>query len=317
MKVLHFNLHEKFKQPKEEITACIGYFDGLHLGHQKLIKKVMELASSDHTKKALITFSPDPWVVLKHLENIPHITPMKHRIELGEEMGLDYWIILHFDRELAHLSVEEFHERVLNCLHLKTLVCGFDYHYGNKGLGDVHTLKKQDVFQVEVIEEVSSDDKKISSTRIEELLTSGNIEKANEFLGRAYEIRGIIRKGRCQGRKHGFPTANLEVCDHYLPLGGGVYIGEVYVKGTWHQAMINIGHNPTYNFQKEISIEAHILNFDEDIYGEQVRYRFLSFIRAEKKFSDVNELCEQLRKDLHATKQYFKQGSDKYATAGI
>ena len=317
MKVLHFNLHEKFQQPKEEITACIGYFDGLHLGHQKLINNVLELAEKTHTKTALITFSPDPWVVLKHLEDIPHITPMKHRIEIGEEMGLDYWIILHFDRELAHLSIEDFHKRVLNCLHLKTLVCGFDYHYGNKGAGDVQSLKKQDRFQVEVIDEVSSEDKKISSTRIEELLTSGNIEKANIFLGRPYEIRGTIRRGRSQGKKHGFPTANLEMSDHYLPLGGGVYIGEVYVKGKWHQAMINIGHNPTYNFQKEISIEAHILNFDEDIYGEQVRYRFLSFIREECKFSDADVLYKQLDKDLRTTMNYFKQRSGENATACI
>lgn len=309
IKTLHVN---KAFSMEESITACIGYFDGLHIGHQKLIEKVLNISKHTNTKSALITFDPDPWVVIKGLTDIPHITPMKHRMRIAEKMGIEYWIILDFSKEMADLSPEEFIEKILKPLHLHTLVCGFDFTYGRKGEGSIEELKAQSDFQVAVIDEVSSEHKKISSTRIEQLLMEGKMEKAASFMGRWYDIEGVVKGGSHVGHKQGFPTANLHLLNAYVIPKKGVYIGGVKVKEKWHKAMINVGNNPTYNYKDRISIEAHILDFDETIYDEYVTFRFLSYIRDEHKFENTQALIDQLNKDLHTTREYFVQREESF-----
>lgn len=304
MKVVHVKLHAAVCM-REEITACIGYFDGLHLGHQKLIADVVALSKAHRSKPALITFEPDPWCVIKGLSDLPHITPMPQRMRIAQSLGIEYWIILDFDKEMADLTPQAFHEQVLYPLHLHTLVCGYDFHYGQKGAGNCETLKQQSYFQVHVIDEVSSEHKKISSTRIEGLLQEGNMEEAARFMGRWYEMEGVVKGGSHVGKKNGFPTANLACNGRYVMPHKGVYIGAVKVKERWHAAMMNVGNNPTYNYQDQISIEAHILNFDADIYGEAVSFRFFHYLRPERKFADANALAQQLTQDLATTAAYF------------
>lgn len=311
MKIKTIHVNETFSM-EETITACIGYFDGLHIGHQKLIEKVLNISKETNTKSALITFDPDPWAILKGLKNIPHITPMKHRMRIAEKMGIEYWIILDFSKTMADLSPEDFIEQILKPLHLHALVCGFDFHYGRKGEGTIEQLQKQTDFHVEVIDEVSSEHKKISSTCIEQLIMEGKMEKAASFMGRWYDIEGVVKGGSHVGHKHGFPTANLNLVNSYVIPKKGVYVGAVKVQNEWHRAMINVGNNPTYNYKNEVSIEAHILDFNENIYDEYVVFRFLSYIRDEQKFEDADALSEQLKKDLNTTKEYFIQGEESF-----
>lgn len=308
MNITYFDLHHAVEIP-EAITACIGYFDGLHLGHQKLIEHVLAIAKETRTVPALITFEPDPWVVLHHVqeETIAHITPMNHRMEIGEQLGIKHWIILKFAEDMAKLSYEEFHEQVLSKLHLTTLVCGFDFHYANFGKGDVHTLRQQQAFFVDVVEEVSSKHQKISSTMIETFIKEGKMDDVIQYMGRPYELRGDVQIGNRLGSKYGFPTANLKLAHRYVVPCKGVYIGSVLVKGRWHAAIINIGHNPTYNYQQQVSIEAHILQYHESIYGEQVAYRFYQYLRGEHKFANAEALVEQLNKDKAAANTFFEE----------
>lgn len=306
MKVQYFDLHDA-QVADEEISACIGYFDGLHLGHQKLIQRVLDHAAEDSSVPSLITFEPDPWKVIRHLDHIAHITPMDQRIKIGEKLGIRNWIILKFEEDMQNLSVEEFHERVLRPLRLKTLVCGFDFHYAYRGSGNVDTLREQPWFCVDVVEEVSSEHKKISSSRIEELLTQGQIEKAALFLGRYYTMEGYVKKGSQMGRRYGFPTANLQMRDLYVIPKSGVYAGAVFVDGIWHAAILNIGHNPTYNYQEHTSIEAHLLDFDGDLYGKNVIFRFVMYLRDEVKFSSAEELVKQLEKDKKTASAYIQE----------
>ncbi|MEG0275080.1 MAG: bifunctional riboflavin kinase/FAD synthetase [Longicatena sp.] len=305
MKIHYFDLHQPI-QFDEDITACIGYFDGLHLGHQKLIERVLNHTKEDGSVPSLITFDPDPWTIIKHLDNIPHITPMRERIEIGEQLGIRNWIILRFEEEMQNLSVEQFHERVLKPLHLKTLVCGYDFHYASKGQGSVDTLRSQTNFQIDVVEEVSSEHKKIGSSRIEELIELGDVEKAAQFMGRYYTMSGYVKKGSQMGRKFGFPTANLQLKDLYVIPKQGVYVGGVKVDGIWHAAILNIGHNPTYNFQENTSIEAHLLDFECDLYNKNVVFKFCHYIREEKKFQNAEALVEQLHCDKESAKAYIE-----------
>lgn len=306
MKIQYFDLN-KPTIFDEDITACIGYFDGLHLGHQKLISQVVAHAKADGSVPSLITFEPDPWTIIHHMEIIAHITPMEERIEIGERLGIRNWIILRFEEDMQSLRVEEFHERVLRALHIKTLVCGYDFHYGYHGLGDVDSLMEQHHFQVDVVKEVSSEHKKISSSRIEELIEEGNVEKAALFLGRYYTMRGYVKKGAQLGRKYGFPTANLQLKELYVLPKHGVYVGSVKVADVWYGAIINVGHNPTYNYQQQTSIEAHLLNFNDDLYGKNVVFRFCFFLRNECKFESPQKLVEQLEIDKQKAITYIEQ----------
>lgn len=304
MKVYNIGLTQAdlIEQP---ISACIGYFDGLHLGHQKLIEQVIALSEETGSEPALITFDPDPWTIIKQIPSIPHITPMNKRMKIGEQLGIKHWIILSFTRGMAALSIQDFHERVLGNINLRHLVCGYDFHYADKGSGSVSTLQQQNRFQVSIIEEVSSEHQKISSTRIEELLLEGQMEKAARMMGRPYEIEGIVKEGNRIGRTVGFPTANLLMNEHYVIPRQGVYVGEVFVQGRWHPAMMNVGHNPSFNYQKDTSMEAHLFDFTDDIYAQPVIFRFLSFIRGECQFPDKAAFISQLQQDQETAKAYF------------
>lgn len=309
MEILRFNIHTPI-ECHERITACIGYFDGLHKGHQQLVKRVVDIANKNHTIPALITFDPDPWVVLKKLHHIPHITPMKHRQQIGAALGIQKWIILDFQTDMAKLSYTQFHELVLKPLCIDTLVCGYDFHYANRGEGSVDTLLAQNDFKVEVVEEVASADEKISSTRIEHLIQQGAIEAANAIMGRCYELRGVVKSGNRVGRKYGFPTANLQLEANYVIPKHGVYVGSVFVLDAWHMAIINVGHNPSFNYQQDTSIEAYLIDFDKMIYEKAVRYRFHKFLREEKKFPGMEALKLQLLQDCQKARAYFKERED-------
>lgn len=313
MNVIHIKAGTEVAIPFP-MTACIGYFDGLHIGHQSLVNEVLTISKQTNTVPALITFEPDPWVIIKKCGPLPHLISMPDRIAIGEAMGIETMIILDFDETMAALDVTSFHRDILNRLSLHTLVCGFDFHYAAKGKGNMETLKQHANFKVSVMKEIQYEHEKISSTRIEQLLEAGNIEKANLLLSRPYEIEGIVVKGNQLGRTIGFPTANLHMEHLYCIPKRGVYVGSVLVDHVEYPAIINIGKNPTFNLQQHLSIEANIINFKEELYGQKLRYRFYQYIREEKKFESKEELMKQLSKDTQTALVFFEERRNEHAS---
>ena len=294
MEIIEINLNDV--QKLDCMAACIGYFDGMHIGHAQLIKETLKQANKNNLKSACITFHPDPWCVLKNLHNIPHISSMDERIEIGREYGLDYWIILPFTTELSKMSTSDF-EKLLFNMNIQTLICGFDYSYGYKGQGKIDTLKKQSYFDVIVVDEVTYNNEKISSTRIEKEIMNGNMSEVNCLLGRLYSIQGWVVDGRKLGKTIGFPTANIKCKYHSILPKAGVYIGYINIDDIQYKCMINIGHNPTFNYQNNISIEVNIIDFDQNIYGKEIQLFFNQRLRDEKKFQSKEELIAQLKID--------------------
>ena len=290
----------------KQSACCIGYFDGLHLGHQALIEKAVSIAKQRNIQSGLITFDPDPWVVFKPDANLDHLTSMQDRIRLASQMQIDVFYIMHFTKEFASLEPEQFHE-VLHAMQVQSLVCGFDYHYGKKNSGNTTTLKRQSYFEVSVIDSVNSKSLKISSTRIENLIRCGNIEEANELLDTYYSMAGIVGQGFQRGRKLlGIPTANLDLQESYVVPAVGVYTGYMLHEGMLYPAMINVGKNPTFE-NVNMTIEAHVLDFSQMIYGEDVRFFFVSKIRDEMKFDSLQALRNQLLADIETTRMELKE----------
>lgn len=311
MKVIKLSLNDVITM-KEDVSCCIGYFDGLHLGHQKLINSAKEFAQKQGIASGLITFDPDPVSVIRDLEEEKkHLYRMEDRILLGEQLGLDYWFILEFTKEVSQLSPEDFVNRILKPLQVKHVACGQNFRFGYKGQGNPEILSQlsQGSFGVDEIELVTLEDEKISSTRIIQALENGDIEKVTQMLGRPYHLTGPVIGGNRQGQKIGFPTANLYVSDEYVLPKQGVYIGIAQVFDKLHPVMINIGHNLTFNTRIHLSIEGNILDFDQVIYGEVISYHFVKYLREELKFNSVQELVERMGIDEQETRKYF-EGKD-------
>ncbi len=292
---------------ESRLAACIGYFDGIHLGHRQLIEQTILQAKNRGIKSAMITFHPDPWVVIKNIKKVEHLTTMKDRMDLVEGLGIDVWIILNFTRELSECTPELFLEGILCQLPIDALIFGYDFRFGYRGAGDGKFLKEhgQQCFDAIEIDQISDHDKKISSTRISEAITEGDMETAARLLDRPYSLSGIVVGGRHKGREIGFPTANLDYPPEYILPKIGVYIGEAEVPQGRFKAMINIGHNPTFNTRNEISVEAYLLDFNDILYGQKITLFFLHRIRDEMKFESVQRLIEQMLHDYQITREYF------------
>lgn len=303
MRIEHISL-EKKKEYTFPVVACIGYFDGLHRGHQSLIEKTIELSKKYACETALITFEPDPVEVIRGTTNTKHITPMHQRVNLIVRLGIENIFILDFSKEMCELPSEEFIKQVLNRINLKALVCGFDFHYGYKGEGNPETLKQSCPFEVVMMNEVIDNDEKVSSTRIIKCIQEGNVKEAERLLGYPYEIIGTVSHGKHQGStKLGFPTANVKFSSEFIIPKTGVYACYAIVEGKKYKAMANFGHNPTFNYTDELSLEAHVIDYDGDLYGKRIRILFKDFIREEKKFKSIGNLILQLEQDVITVKK--------------
>ena len=304
MEVVHIDFHHI--PNLLESACCIGFFDGFHLGHQALVKKAVDIAHEKHILAGLITFDPDPWVLFKPEANLDHLTSLQDRMHIAKQLGIEVFYILHFTKEFATLDPNEFHT-VLYDMHVSHLVCGFDYQYGQKNCGSVKTLARQSLFEVHVIDSVNDCSLKISSSRIEPLIRAGQMEEANRLLDTYYSIAGIIVPGFQRGHSLlQIPTANLGLQDAYVIPGVGVYVGYMLYDGFLYKAMINVGKNPTFSNQM-LTIEAHVLDFSKDIYGESVRFYFVSKIRDEIKFESFEALRQQLLADIQTTRLYLEE----------
>lgn len=302
MRIIRMGINTKRVWTKP-MCACIGYFDGMHLGHQQLISKTIEMAKRLHCESALITFDPDPWVTLKGVKNVKHITTMRERLNKAVEFGIQNIIVLDFTYDFSQLSPEDFVNQILSKIDIKGLVCGFDFHYGAKGAGNSETLKQTPNIEVEVVQAIEDDKGKISSTRISECIESGKMIEACELLGSPFRMSGVVIHGRHQGHGIGFPTANIQYDPEYILPKSGVYAGFLLVNNQKYKAMINLGHNPTFNYKTDMSLEVYILDFNEEIYGKYVTVEFITFIRDEKRFNSKGNLIMQLEQDVNTTRK--------------
>ena len=306
MRIVNVKLGEIRKQ-KNPVVACIGYFDGMHKGHQALVNATIEKAKELGVESGLITFDPDPWVTLRDAKDVKHITPLQQRINIAVELGIKNIFILNFTKEMAALSPLDF-IKVLDSCNIKALICGFDYHYGQFGKGDIESLKRDADFEVVVIDAVNDNEGKISSTRITNLIEEGEVHKAEELLGYAYRVEGYVVHGNAKGRTIGYPTANVSVPSEYLEPKGGVYACFALIDGKKYKAMVNIGHNPTFNYTETMSLEAYILDFSGDLYDKRLKISFKYYLRPEKKFKYVGNLKMQLEQDEFAVRTLLREG---------
>ncbi len=280
------------------ISLCIGYFDGLHLGHQQLIAETVRLARLHGVEAALFTFDPHPDLLLKKKDFLGLLTPLETRVEIAKSLGIDKVFVLEFNEEVMHLEPTMFYHSVLQPLHVQDLICGFDFRFGYKGQGDIHTLQQFTTpdFRVHVIDEVHDQFGKISSTRIFSCLQDGRVEEAARLLGRPYSVKGRVVHGFGNGTKLGYPTANLDTNGYYLPREG-VYAVEVLHQGKHYYGMASIGVHPTINQLVEPVLEVHIFHFQQTIYGDTIEVLFHSFLRSEIKFESVRDLQVQMALD--------------------
>ena len=306
MKII--NSIEKLTKPYKNAVLTIGNFDGVHVGHQTLFKEVKEKARAINGTSLAITFEPHPIRVLKQNGHPPLITLYEQKAELISNLGLDVLICIPFTRQFASMSAKEFVEDLLvKRIGMKAIILGKDYTFGKNREGNLEFLKscaKRLDFEIIVGDwvPISADTSdRISSTKIRELVMAGKITEAQKLLGRHYQIRGMVETGRDRGGKLlGFPTANIRLKDELCPKIG-VYAVTVECLNKTYKGVANIGYSPTFDDQV-FTVEVHILDFDEDIYGQKIRVNFVERIRDEVKFSGVTELIDQIKKDVEIAK---------------
>ena len=294
-------------------VLTIGTFDGVHLGHQKIIARLHDLAKAKNGESVIFTFDPHPRKVLAPGEsNLRLLTTMDEKIRLFEQSGIDHLIIYPFTPEFAQLTYEEFVEKILvDQIHTKFLVVGYDHKFGKNREGGFEFLKNcadRLGFQIEKLDVLLMNESNISSTKIREAIQHGDFETANAFLGYSFTLHGTVVEGQKLGRQIQFPTANIEASDpdKIIP-GYGVYAVEVNIDNKIYQGMLNIGSRPTVNHNADHrSIEVNLFDFDSDIYGEPLELIFFKKLRDEQKFSSLEALKNQLFRDKADTILFFR-----------
>ena len=306
MKV-HFEL-KNFKAINPVVT--IGTFDGVHLGHRKVLQKLRDIANEKKGESVLFTFHPHPRLVLKPEEsNLRLLTTLKEKTSLLEDIGIDHLIVFPFTKEFSELSYSDFVKDVLvDQIKTSYLVVGYDHKFGKNREGGFDFLKKcaeKYQFEIAKLDALLVDDINVSSTKIRIAIEDGDMPGANKYLGYQFTLHGKVVEGKKLGREIGFPTANVEASDiHKIIPGYGVYAVKVFVAGKTYNGMLNIGTRPTFNKNADHrSIEVNIIDFNKNIYGQDLTLIFVDRIREEHKFNGIDALVKQLEKDrLHASK---------------
>ncbi|PYZ98056.1 riboflavin biosynthesis protein RibF [Alteribacter lacisalsi] len=291
------------------LAIALGFFDGVHRGHRKVIGSAREKAEELGLHSAVMTFDPHPREVLGKGGPVACLTPLDKKVEEIANLGIDYLFVVQFTLPFAALTPQKFCDHYLIGLNVRHVTAGFDYTYGRLGKGTMETLPfhSRGRFTYSVVGKLDEDDRKISSTRIRECLTNGETDVAARLLGRNYETSGTVVKGDQRGRTIGFPTANVDDRDRHLIPKPGVYVTELKAEGTWYKGMCNVGFKPTFN--KELPdapvTEVHLFDFDGDLYGQDVTVRWHKRIRPEMPFPGVDGLIRQLEKDKEEAHRYF------------
>jgi riboflavin kinase/FMN adenylyltransferase len=295
----HFtNLAELHLQQPSMVT--IGVFDGVHRGHQHLIRSLTSEAHAAGRLAVALTFFPHPDVVLRGLTGRYYLTPPEQRARLMTDLGIDYVITLPFSERFRQIRAADFVDQLLEHLRLESLWVGSDFAMGYKREGNVEFLRAQGVqkgFTLKAIDLLMTDHAAISSTAIRELLLQGQVEAARDLLGRSYSVTGEVVHGEKRGRKIGYPTANIDVWAEQVIPANGIYAGWALLGEERFMAMTNVGVRPTFD-GTNVTVEAYLLDFDRDLYGQQLTFVFEKFMRPEAKFTTIADLITRIDQDV-------------------
>lgn len=304
-----FNSIHDFSCSKKTILT-LGTFDGVHIGHRKILEKVTQNTETNTTESLVLTFFPHPRMVLKGQSEVKLLNTIGEKIDLLEKIGVQNLVIHPFDETFSQLTAEEFVRTVLvEKFHIQKIIIGHDHRFGRNrtaNIDDLIAFGKQYHFEVEQISVQEIKDVSISSTKIRNALTEGNMALANDYLGYEYFLTGNVSKGKQLGRTIGFPTANLQIEENQkLIPQNGVYVVKSIINQKTVFGMMNIGFNPTVAGEK-LAVEVHYFDFDANLYDQEIRVSILEYLRSEQKFDSVTLLKEQLEKDEDAALTYIK-----------
>ncbi len=307
MKIFH---SIKDFNPSNKTIVTIGTFDGVHIGHQKIIRKIIQNEVSESLENVILTFFPHPRMVLRVDSDIKLLNTIEEKSGLLQKNGIQNLIIQKFDKDFSELSAEDFVKNVLvNQLNIQKIIIGHDHRFGKDrtaNISDLVFFGKKYGFDVEQISAKEIDDVSISSTKIRNAIIEGKIELANQYLGYNYPLTGKVVAGKQLGRTIGFPTANILILENYkLIPKNGVYIVESFIDNKKIFGIMNIGFKPTFD-EKKLSIEVYFLDFKADLYHQRLTINILSFVRDEQKFESINDLKIQIEKDKQAAILYLK-----------
>ncbi len=298
--------------PGRPSAVTIGVFDGVHRGHQHLVSVLLQRARQEQLATVALTFNPHPRTVLRPGTAVTYLTSLEERVELLQTLGLDAVGVLAFTSELAQLSPGEFLSMLVEELDMRLLVVGPDFALGRNRAGTIGVLRQIGEslgFRVEVAGLLAENDEKVGSSAVRQALSAGDVEGVARLLGRPFSLRGPVIAGERRGRTLGFPTANIAIgLDRALP-AYGIYVTRAYVREDAFASCTSIGIRPTFGVEPRPTIETYILDFDEDVYGQEMRIDLLRRLRGEVRFDSVDELITQMHRDIEQTREWFgRQG---------
>lgn len=312
MRLFHGTDNAEIQRPT---VLTLGVFDGLHLGHQLIMKTVVERAREVGAIPTVITFDPHPRAVLHPESAPPLLQTFDQKIEGFGVLGIEQTIVVRFTKEFSRIRAEDFiNDAVMDRLHAREVYLGKGFAFGHKREGNIELLKRlgtQRGFIAGEVPEVKFRGQRVSSSKIRELLARGQVNLARRMLGRPYGVEGRVERGSERGHKLGFPTANLHPRNRVIPRNG-VYVTGTLIDGQWRRSVTNIGLRPTFGDASEPSVETFVLNWDGDLYGDVVRVRFLYRLRDEKKFSSIDELTSKIKADVARAESYFERTGTRH-----
>jgi riboflavin kinase/FMN adenylyltransferase len=295
--------------PGRPSAVTIGKFDGVHRGHQALVAQLRSRASQEALASVVVTLHPSPVTVLRPGTLVTYLCSLEERVALLRELGVDSVGVLSFTSELAQLSYRDFAGLLAECLGMRLLLVGPDFALGRDREGTLERLREfgdERGFAVEAVELLSEDHSKVGSGSVRDALARGDMETANQLLGRAFALRGPVMRGEERGRLIGFPTANIAVAPDLALPKFGVYVTRAHLAGATYPSVTNIGERPTFGASRP-TIETHLLDFEGDCYERELRIELLHRVRAEQRFSGADELVAQIGRDVEATRAYFAE----------
>lgn len=302
--------HQLKKDELPPLVCALGFFDGVHIGHKKVIRTAQQEAKARGIQSAVMTFDPHPSIVLQRdVQRVEAITPIEDKMKHIAELGVDVIFVVEFSKVFSKLQPQQFVDEYIIGLHIEHVVAGFDFTYGSFGKGTMETLSfhARDQFTQTTVGKITLDGLKVSSTHIRSLLSQGVMEEVPQFLGRQYETSGIVIDGEKRGRTIGFPTANVKVSTDYILPPVGVYAVRIRVDDTWYEGVCNVGFKPTFHSKQTYRphVEVHIFSFSQTIYGQTVTVQWHKRLRNEQRFSGVDELIAQINQDCEDARAYF------------
>ena len=317
MRLFHGTDNAEIQRPS---VLTLGVFDGLHLGHQLIMRTVVERARAVGAIPTVITFDPHPRAVLHPESAPPLLQTFDQKIEAFGVLGIEQTIVVRFTKQFASIQADQFlREVVKDRLHAKEVYLGKGFAFGHNREGNIALLRKlgdELGFVAGEVSEVSLRGKRVSSSKIRELLTRGQVNLARRMLGRPYGVEGLVERGAERGHKLGFPTANLHPHNRVIPRNG-VYVTGTLIEGQWRRSVTNVGLRPTFGEATEPSVETYVMKWDGDLYGDVVRVRFLYRLRDERKFASIDELKRQIERDVDRANSYFERAGTKHMLAVI